>query len=202
MSSASSTAGADLEALASHKDKATYLSTTDEELKREDGICGERQTGGDELVVYPPAQQRASYEVLADIQMDYSHPKKFGYKKDNQAESNSGRKSNNSAVEAKSTSRNASASVSKLGLRMKGKMKANDQDKLGLLSSSSTLIVDDEETHVLKQFVTGKVIKYVNFMNGFQYKKSNNNMSISCIEVAMLEEDSPAVQSKARDGTS
>nr|GEY63058.1 hypothetical protein [Tanacetum cinerariifolium] len=86
-------------------------------------------------------------------------------------------------VEAKSTSRNASASVSKLDLRMKGKMKANDQDvyksgipivsinkrilthltssarhlyKLGLLSSSSTLIVDDEETHVLKQFVTGK----------------------------------------------
>ncbi|GJS46532.1 acyl-coenzyme A thioesterase 13 [Tanacetum coccineum] len=156
-------------------------------------------------------------KVLADIQMDYNHPKKFGYQKDNQAESNSGRKSNNSSVEAKSTSRNASASVSKLDLRMKGKMKANDQeniveahitplnlvdpmsddltvvDKLGLLSSSSTLIVDDEETHVLKQFVTGKVIKYVKFMNGFQYKKSNNNMIISCIEVAMLEEDSPAI---------
>ncbi|GJY11617.1 hypothetical protein Tco_0380926, partial [Tanacetum coccineum] len=96
----------------------------------EDGICGERQTGGDELVAYRPTQQRASYEVLADIQMDYSHPKKFGYQKDNQAESNSGRKSNNSSVEAKSTSRNASAFVSKLGLRMKGKMKANDHENI------------------------------------------------------------------------
>ncbi|GJU94150.1 hypothetical protein Tco_1318906 [Tanacetum coccineum] len=70
--------------------------------------------------------------------MDYSHPKKFGYKKDNQAESNSGRKSNNSAVEAKSTSRNASASVSKLGLRMKGKMKANDQ--VAMLEEDSRVV--------------------------------------------------------------